>query len=51
MTVAMEDMKKEMGRLKGHIVSQGEELLRIKRATVGTFKLHPAALNLTLAQQ
>ena len=30
----LEEMRREMGKLKGHIISQGEELLRLKRATV-----------------
>jgi len=33
MTVALEELRKEMGRMKGHIISQGEELNRLKRAT------------------
>merc|ERR1711962_166032 len=33
MSVALEELRREMGRMKTHIVSQGEELLRLKRAT------------------
>ena len=30
----MEELRKEVARLKGHLVTQGEELLRLKKATV-----------------